>query len=293
MHHARSRLATAFTVLLVLCCQQASAQAFPPQLLFVGLSGGEWKLFMGAGAQPIALDTTSEPRAPAFAFERKRVAYISAAGELRELDLAQKRDTLLMAPSADAAYTQPVYRPGTVDLYLVALKQGTSVDTDIVHFDRATAKMLPVLRQRSAQFEPTFSSDGQQLLYSHVACASECVNIIQEVWAMRLSSGAVEQLTLLNAISRQPTLAASGTLTFSSNEAGHFQLWQRSKPGKLTRLTQSEAIDEAPVSGDANEIYFIRREANGGRLMQRTAAGQVRALELPDISDLRDLRWGR
>lgn len=293
MFNARSKLAIAVTGSLALLCQQVSAQAYPPQLLFVGLSSGQWKLFVGAGSQLVTVDTSSEPRTPAFAFEHKRVAYISAAGELRELDLSQKRDTLLMAPSADAAYTQPVYRPGTVDLYLVALKQGTSVDTDIVHFDRATAKMQPVLRQRSAQFEPTFSSDGQQLIYSHVACASECANIIQEVWGMRLSSGTVEQLTLLNAISRQPALAASGTLTFSSNQAGHFQLWQRSKPGKLTQLTQSQAVDEAPVTGEAGEIYFIRREASGGRLMLRAPGGQLRALELPDISDIRDLRWGR
>jgi hypothetical protein len=53
------------TLLLSLAYAGATAHGqapFPRELLFVGLSDGEWKLFVGAGDRVQQVSTTSEPR---------------------------------------------------------------------------------------------------------------------------------------------------------------------------------------------------------------------------------------
>ncbi len=199
--------------------------SLPKGAAFVGLVGEEWRLFVvEASGQLRTVHTQTEPRTPAYAARLGRVAYVSSAGELHEIDIKSGAEQVLLMPSSKMAFTQPAYRPRTDELYVVALRDGTSIETDIVRVDRAMKRTTTVLSQRSAQFEPTFSADGMHLFYSNVACASECQNIVQEIWGMDVVGGRVQQHTLLNAVSRQPVSAADGSVLFASNTRGTYQL---------------------------------------------------------------------
>lgn len=266
----------------------------PAGLVFVGLRNDRWLLFAGTGdANPRSIATVTDPRTPAYSKGQQRIAYVSSEGAVREIDLRTGEDAVLLESTRSHGYTQLAYRPGTAELYLVVLHQGSSVDTDLAVLDRDKRQARIVSRQRSAQFEPAFTSDGAQLIYSNVSCASECPNIVQEIWSMDLVSGVVQQLTLLNAVSRQPTIDAAGAVVFASNEQGHYQLWRLAPGAQPVRLTDAAAIDESPVSSDRGEVYFIRRTADGGQLMRMDANGSLTAVALGrDIRDVRDLRWG-
>src|SRR5262245_38483148 len=92
----------------------AQDSSFPAELLFVGLSAGEWALYVGRGTRELQrVPTVSQPRSPAYGARAGRIAYISAGGELREIDLERRSDVVLLAPTKQEAYTQPTYRPGT------------------------------------------------------------------------------------------------------------------------------------------------------------------------------------
>ncbi|MGH8177223.1 MAG: hypothetical protein ACREV5_13265 [Steroidobacter sp.] len=273
----------------------ADVAGVPKELLFVGLTHGEWRLIVGEGsAAPRRIDSVSEPRTPAYSLKRNRIAYVSSAGELREIDLISGADSVLLKPSREIAFTQPAYRPESDEIYVVALRGASSVDTDIVRVDRSAQRTVPLLRQRSAQFEPSFTRDGARMLYSNVVCGSECPKIVQELWSMDVVGGVAEQITLLNSVSRQAAAGGGDRIVFASSKSGHYQLWGIDAAGASPRrLTESPAVDESPVIGDAGEIYFVRRTAAGGGLMRVDVSGRAQSVALPDsISDVRDVRWG-
>jgi hypothetical protein len=270
--------------------------AAPAGLAFVGLVDGEWRLFVTREEDALQkISTATEPRTPAYSARLARVAYIAADGVLRELDLRSGIDAELLRPSKTVAYTQPAYRPTSEELYVVALREGSSIETDIGRVDRSTQRFVVVLHQRSAQFEPSFTRDGGRMIYSNVACASECPKIIQEVWTMEMGSGVAEQLTLFNAVARQPAVDPQGAVVFASNREGFYQLWRATEAGGETvALTHERAVDESPVVSDSGDVYFIRRTEAGARLMRLDRTGEVAVVRLnASITDLRDLRWGQ
>lgn len=282
--------------LLLLACTTPQATAasadLPVGMSFVGLVKDEWRLFVVDASGARAVKTAGEPRTPAYSAHLQRVAYISSAGELRELDLKTATDTVLLRPSVKVAYTQPAYRPQTDELYVVALRDGSSIETDIARVDRIAKRTVTVLHQRSAQFEPAFSADGAQLLYSNVACASECPKVLQEIWTMDVVGGISEQRTLLNAISRQPVSSDAGVI-FVSNAGGSYALWKSTASGEATRLTHDSVLAESPVVSDSRTIFFIERSPQGGVVVALGEDGTTRPVALPtDIKDVRDLRWG-
>lgn len=278
---------------LVLACLCAPAfAALPAGLALVARGDDGWRLVANdPDGRLLRLPTLSEPRTPAFSAARGVVAYVAANGEVRELDLASRADRLLLRPDAEVAFTQPAYSPDGARLYLVALRKGNSVDTDLVVVDAAAPAAPPeTLEQRSAQFEPHASADGRRLAYSSVSCTMECGRIIQEIWFRDLVTGEATQATLLNAVSRQPSLAADGTLYFASNAAGHYHIYRQAGPGEAPRaLTRGEVTDESPVVLDG-VLHFIRRQRDGVHLMRWTGSG-AEPVPLPkEFLDLKDLR---
>lgn len=266
----------------------------PEGVSFIGLVNGEWKLLiMGAGGALRTVRTTSEPRTPAYSSWLGRAAYISAAGELREIDLQSSTDSLLLKPTAKVSYTQPAYRPRTDELYVVALRDGSSIETDIVRVDRVAKQTTTVLLQRSAQFEPAFSADGTLLLYSNVACASECPNVLQEIWTMAVVGGVAKQRTLLNVISRQPAGMANGAVLFVSNARGTYELWRSSGTGLAEPIGRPEGVAESPIVTGDGSVYFILRTSRGGHIARLLEGGAARPVGVAKgIEDVRDLRWG-
>jgi Tol biopolymer transport system component len=284
---------SSFTLVLLLATHGAWAVEPPPGLLFVGLQEGGWRLFIvGEAGKLQQLSTQSEPRAPAYSRDRHKVAYLSASGELREIDTRSGEDRLLLRPGAEEAYTQPAYGPRSDELYVITLKQGNSVDSDIAYVERQAARTRAVVTQRSAQFEPHISADGNALLYSHVVCTLDCGRIIQEIWQRDLLTGEAEQLTLLNGIARQPFQAPDGAIYFSSNSAGHYHIWRLARKGALPeQLSKGFVTDEAPVVDGAGSVFFIRRQREGVVLMRRSSEGRLETVALPrELKDLRDLR---
>lgn len=278
-------------LLLASLCLPALA-ALPPGLALVARDEDGWQLVANDRDGRMArFPTLSEPRTPAFSAARGVVAYVAANGEVRELDLASRADRLLLRPDAEVAYTQPAYSPDGARLYLVVLRKGSSVDTDMVVIDPAAPAARPeTLEQRSAQFEPHPSADGRRLAYSSVSCTMECGRIIQEIWFRDLVTGEATQATLLNAVSRQPALAADGALYFASNAAGNYHIYRQAGPGETPQaLTRGEVTDESPVVLDG-VLHFIRRQRDGVHLMRWTGSGAERVPLPNEFLDLKDLR---
>lgn len=268
---------------------------WPQGLVFVGLTDAGWQTYavIKTGRKPKKIDLDAEARTPIYTSGRESMIYIDEAGQVNEFSLKPRKAKTLLSPSNEAAYAQPEFDEKNNAVYVVKLKQGKSVDTDIIRVDLNTGKTKPLVIQRSAQFEPRLAQDW--LYYSNVHCVVGCGKIIQEVWRYHTVSGIAEQVTLLNTISRQPTVDEQGQwLYFSSNAAGNYHIYRQTladdKNQSLEKLTEGAVTDMSPAI-DQNRLYFIRHDAQGVHLMCRdNANGEFYRMALPKgVKDIRDL----
>lgn len=287
-----------FTFIMWLALSSSlSAEGLSNRIYVVGLNNTNWQLYTAKeGDKFKSVETHFEPRTPALHSATNKVTYIASDGSLRQQNIGSEAQTseVLLIVNAQKAYTQPAYDPSGKKLYVVALKEGASVDTDILQVDLSTKKIKPVVIQRSAQFEPMLPDDNT-LIYSNVICTVGCGKIIQEIWMMNLVSGEARQLTLLNSISRQAFLSPKRDwLYFSSNKQGNFHIWRfHMETNKYEQLTQGQVTDINPVVDQAGNLYFIRRSPQGVVLKQLDTQGELKTLSVPEgVTDLRDLGLG-
>ena len=269
------------------------ADDWPTGLSFVGLKAGHWQLYIVApdAKEPQPVATAQEPRTPTYNPHTGKVAYIGSDASLREITLATATEQIVLNAAAKQSYTQPAYDTDGKRLFVVALREGASVATDILVLDETCQQRKAVVTQPLAQFEPRFQAPNT-LYYASVSCNTGCGRIIQEIWRMDLSSGEAEQLTLVNAIARQPVLAtADQWLYFASNQAGNFHLWRLNlDSGQYEPLTSGRVTDSNPAFDRDQRLYFLRHTPAGVQLLRRENNGTLQALTLPEpFDDLRDL----
>lgn len=268
----------------------AYGQPYASGLSFVGLSNGQWSIYSMEANQFKKLPATSEPRTPTFDNSLQRYAYIGSDAALHEVTRQTKADVIVKPSGKGQAYTQPAYDDTGKRLFLVSLKEGASVDTDILVRENGHWKIA--INQRSAQFEPYFQAPNM-LYYGNVHCTEDCGRIIQEIWRKDLVSGIAEQVTLTNAIARQPVLSRDGkVLYFSSNKSGYYHIWQLTLATQSYRqLTSGAVTDESPAVAADGTLYFIRHaDQQSAEILQWQEGAEPVRLPLPeDIVELRDL----
>ncbi|MGR9116095.1 MAG: TolB family protein [Gammaproteobacteria bacterium] len=266
------------------------AQSYPVGLSFVGLSNDQWAIYAAQSGRLAKLSSASEPRTPIFHNKTQRYAYIGADASLHEVDLQNSADNIVKPSLPGHAYTQPTYDDEGKRLFVVSLKEGTSVDTDILM--RENGRWRTAVNQRSAQFEPYFQ-EPSTLYYANVHCTEDCGRIIQEIWRKDLISGIAEQVTLTNSISRQPVVSKDGKdLYFSSNKSGYYHIWRLSlATNTYHQLTTGAVTDENPALDGDGKLYFIRHTNNRPvAIMQWQERGEPIEIALPArISEIRDL----
>lgn len=276
---------------LCLGAAAAAAEPVPDGTLFIGQKQGAWRIYVVAGGQARPVPTAVEPRTASYSPKQGTVAYIGADGNLHEVSVEGSKDRVLLSSTKARAFTQPAYSREGDQLFVVEMKDGASADTEIVALAKGKEQPRPVTRQPAAQFEPRALRDGS-LVYSSVSCVVGCGRIIQEVWRKHLGSDEAEQITLTNAIARQPVASPdSKWIYFSSNRAGNYHIWRTAGAGSAPeQLTRGDVADINPALDREGSLYFLRHDARGTKLMRIERSGQERALSMPaGVEDLRNL----
>lgn len=260
------------------------------------LQDEQWKLYAVEEGGLQWIKTPTEARTPALHFSSRLIVYIGADGAVHEIDRTKQTETVVLQPDIEQSYAQPAYDRNARGIFLVALKDGNSADTDIVYFDREKRNLKTVVRQRSSQFEPYPVSQtvpnlpDNALLYSSVHCTIGCGKIIQEIWVIDTVSSEARQLTLMDSIARQPIVSA-GELYFSANKHGHFHIWRQDQAGNAVARTTGLVTDINPVADQQGNVFFIRHTPDGTSIRRMGKTGPDMELDLGvDYEGLRDLR---
>jgi dipeptidyl aminopeptidase/acylaminoacyl peptidase len=279
-------------LLLYMNCSFGS-KVWPFGTTFIALTEGEWRLYVVTDRSlgPEYVSTEVEPRSTEYSAINEVIAYFGSDGSMREVDLITGKERVLAKPDDNISYTQPEYGQKGEDLFVVELINGNSQDTDLGVISKDGNHYRKVVSQRSAQFEPFFKSPNT-LYYSNVHCALGCSQIIQEIWRINILTKEAEQLTLLNAMSRQPKLSHDQKwIYFSSNKAGNYHIWRMNLETKeYQQLTEGNVTDVDPSLDSDGHLYFIRRSPTGTKVLQLSSKGKILEMGLPDlVSDVRDM----
>lgn len=283
-----------FFALQLVAVSVVHAASLPKGTSFIGFQDGMWNVYlvMDENSSPQMVTTVSEPRAATFSFKKNAVAYVAADGKIREVSLNNNDDRVLLEPDRKRAFAQPSYNADGSKLLLVDMKDGTSADTEIALFDRAsTGGAKQVTTQPASQFEPHFCSE-QSMVYSSVSCVLGCGKIIQEIWRKNITAETAEQITLMNAIARQPVPSPDGRwVYFSSNKAGNYHIWRVPfSGGNPEQVTKGNVTDVNPAVGHDNRVCFIRVLSTGSNMVCRLPGGDEDFVDLPTgIQNIRNL----
>jgi hypothetical protein len=286
-------LKASLAILVALACQGAFAARLndtSQRLLLTALVDDQWALYHSDNlADWFAINVEGEPRTPTISNNGNRVAFVTADGSLRELELSSL-EVKSITDGSTLSLTHPSYDDAG-NLLVVRLIDGASVNTEIGVIKGGGYR--PIHQQRSAHFEPVFTPTPEPRIYfSHVSCTVACGGVIQEIWMRDLVSGVARQVTLLNSTSRQPFVGPSGDVYFSSNAQGTYDIWTVSSGGTSEAVTAGPEFDSQPVVRLNGDLLFIRHSVDGASLMRR-AAGSIapERVSLPfDFSDLKDLK---
>lgn len=239
------------TAALLLASCARTPEATP--VAFLSQADGTWQVWVmpQADAEPRRVGQLSED-----------VARLSWFPDGKAL-LANLQDGRLMKVDALSGDTAPINAPvaGILDAavspdgrhiaYSVSMGESTDLN-DIWTLDIATGSTQKITAIPGLQHEPVWAPDGKSIYF-----LSGRGGQFHDIWQVDIASRETTQLTVNELYHFDIAVRDDGTLVYSSNRGGHYDLWQRTAKGKVERLTDDAALDARPSwSPDGQRVVF-------------------------------------
>jgi hypothetical protein len=266
-----------------------SESVLTDEIAFLALIGDDWKAVVYHDGMFDTVATEFEPHTFDYDFHNKQLIYVAADKSVRLLSAGVEK---ILLEADKHGFTQPAFLPDGKSIVIVKLIDGSSTNTDLIQLNPQTKKISSLVSQHSTLLDP-FPLDSSHLYYANVTCVEGCGKIIQEIWHKNLTAGQAKQLTLLNAITHQPTVDVKRKwLYFSSNQHGHYHIWRLSlTTAEYERLTEGEVTDSHPRVSQSGSLYFIRTVKRAASLFKRDPEGLITPIALPkEYQKIRELR---
>jgi TolB protein len=168
---------------------------------------------------------------------------------------------------------RPTWHPTTNELILVHyVVSAGHEDSDILTTRKGLVETAPLLTQTGNQDYPHVSPNGRLLAYTSAHTISlhrGAVQVVQQLWAMDLTTGVAQQLVAGNAQDIHPRWSPSGrALAFASNRSGQFEIWVVNTDGSgLQQVTSGPGAKTWPAwSPDGKSIMFTLMQDGHQRL---------------------------
>lgn len=246
--------------------QETYATEYSPpssQLAFVAYIEGSWDLFVisdnGTGLKRLT-NTPFDERNPSWSQDRNSIVYSTSDGHIHRYDLVAEKDVLLK--TLKGVNVQPNFMPDSdgQDVLYVHFSEDVPDDTDLYLLDIKTGKSRLFLGQRSQQFYPCWSPNGEHMAYINVHCSNPCDRMLQEVWVTDRFGKNAQQLILTNSACETPAWSSDGRrLAFSSDLSGNFDIYIYDIANRtLKPITADPHSDTSPAwSPDGSKLAFV------------------------------------
>lgn len=233
---------------------QMSLLAKDLNFAFIGLEDDIWKIAVCKNSECKNITTKLEPKTFDHDFNTSKTIYVAIDGSVRIIN--NKIEKIILNHNKHS-YTNPIFYKKTNGIILVKLINKNSTNTKIISIDVAQNKINTLIFQHSTSLNPCVV--GSDIFYANVSCVQGCGKIIQEIWHKNIKYDTSNQITMLNALSHQPTVSKNKKhIFFSSNKSGNFDIWKLDiKNNVISRYTKSKYTDSYPNAHDGG-VVFIR-----------------------------------
>lgn len=237
------------TVLIVAGCRSQA----PGSIAYLAMAGGYWEVWVGSAAGEDARQVSD------FKADVSKISWYPDGSSLL-VNLHDGRLFKLDAESGEAAVVQAPL-PGILDAVVspdgkravFSLSTADSVDSnDIWMFELAGGELIKLTSMARLQHEPTWSRDGQFVYF-----LSGQGGQTHDIWRVNVATKETEQLTVNSLYHFDLALHPDGTLAYSGNRGGNYDLWLRHPDGRTEQLTDDIELDARPTwSPDGQELAF-------------------------------------
>lgn len=171
-------------------------------------------------------------------------------GSWFKLDMDSGESTLLTLP-ASGTFDAAVSPDGKQIAYSVSMASSTDRN-DIWTVDIATGAKQKITAIPGLQHEPVWGRDGKSIYF-----LSGRGGPSHDIWKVDIASRATTQITVNDLFHFDIAVRDDGTIAYSSNRGGNYDLWLMRKDGKPERLTDDAALDARPSwSPDGKRLVF-------------------------------------
>ena len=123
---------------------------------------------------------------------------------------------------------------------------------DIWIYDLDSGERRKLTSMPGLQHEPVWSQDGATIHF-----LSGKTRQAHDIWRVDVATGSTQQLTVNALYHFDLAVRGDGTVAYSGNQGGHYDLWLLSSKGKTERLMDDAALDARPSwSPDGRSLIF-------------------------------------
>lgn len=246
----KAAMAAVAVGLLLAGCQRAPVET---PIAFLAQADGHWQVWWmpTLGAQPARVGSLPEDVSRVSWFpDGKSLLVNLQGGRWFKVDALSGESTEIKPPAAGVV--DAVVSPdGKAIAY--SMSMGSSADrNDLWTFDLATGATQKITAIPGLQHEPTWGRDGRSLYF-----LSGQGGPTHDIWQVDIVSRATTQMTVNDFFHFDVAVRDDGTMAYSSNRGGDYDLWLLRKDGKPEPLTDDAALDARPSwSADGKRLVF-------------------------------------
>lgn len=183
--------------------------------------------------------------------------------------LANLQDGSLIRVNVRTGATEPVTFPfaGILDAVIgpdghrvaFSMSLADSNDrNDIWTYDLQSGDHRKLFAMPGLQHEPAWSPDGKSIYF-----LSGKGQQTHDIWRVDVASGSTEQLTVNSLYHFDLAVRGDGTVAYSGNQGGNYDLWLLSPKGKPERLMDDAALDARPSWSPEGESLVFESTREG------------------------------
>lgn len=226
-------------------------------IAYLAVANGYWEVWLSKQDGREAQQLTD------FKADVSRISWFPDARHI----LVNLHDGRLFKLSADSGETTAIQAPlpGILDAVVspdgkyatFSLSTAGSIDNnDIWIFNLASGEPNKLTGMQRLQHEPTWSRDGKYVYF-----LSSGGGQAHDIWRVDVDGKKTEQLTVNAAYHFDLAPRPDGTIAYSGNKTGSYELWLRKPDGSIEQLTDSAELDARPSwSPDGQSLVFESME---------------------------------
>lgn len=242
-------LALSFALALAGCTRAPSNAP----IAFLAQGDGRWQVWWmsSPGASPVQVTHLSQDVARLSWFPDGRSVLVNLQdGQLLRVDVRSGNASGLKFPFA--GILDAVIGPDGRHIAFSMSLADSNDRNDIWIYDMVSGEQRKLTSMPGLQHEPTWRPDGKAIYF-----LSGKGGQTHDIWRVDVTSGTTEQLTV-NALYHFDLAAREdGTVAYSGNQGGNYDLWLLPSGGKPERLTNDAALDARPTwSPDGRSLVF-------------------------------------